>query len=286
MKKQSLRAPIIPLHHYSFLQSEEETKVDDMPMRTIKTLIFTLVNLMGEEILAHTKKISDPENSELIPYLRKLLSTSVEKESNQRDGGVGGSRSMSTKNTAQPPATRLLKGDHEALAEILKKIGQKELTKQGLNELYNFKKQNPQADLEPFLARLSQNFRDYIEDGLKRIAQEKAVSNSGASMSSAAAQSTNTHNDYEKSNGSHDSGRAPHSQYFLDRLKKLREQGGLESSSDITSTVMSVKATSSSSSASSVYRIAATATTTRSINNDQGVEDLKKRLERIKQSDG
>ena len=34
--------------------------------------------------------------------------------------------------------------------EIFKKIGQKELTKVGLQELYNFKVENPHVDLEPF----------------------------------------------------------------------------------------------------------------------------------------
>ena len=56
--------------------------------------------------------------------------------------------------------------------EIFKKIGQKELTKMGLQELYNFKQENPQCDLEPFLAQSSQYFRDYIERGLKKIEEE------------------------------------------------------------------------------------------------------------------
>ena len=64
------------------------------------------------------------------------------------------------------------KSDHEALVEIFKKIGQKELTKMGLQELYNFKQENPQCDLEPFLAQSSQYFRDYIERGLKKIEEE------------------------------------------------------------------------------------------------------------------
>ena len=64
------------------------------------------------------------------------------------------------------------KSDHEALVEIFKKIGQKELTKVGLQELYNFKQENPQCDLEPFLAQSSQYFRDYIERGLKKIEEE------------------------------------------------------------------------------------------------------------------
>ena len=64
------------------------------------------------------------------------------------------------------------KSDHEALVEIFKKIGQKELTKMGFQELINFKQENPQCDLEPFLAQSSQYFRDYIERGLRKIEEE------------------------------------------------------------------------------------------------------------------
>ena len=60
---------------------------------------------------------------------------------------------------------RFTKSDHDALAEIFRKIGQKEMTKQGLQELYNFKQQNPHADLEPFLIKSSEYFRNYIGKG-------------------------------------------------------------------------------------------------------------------------
>ena len=70
---------------------------------------------------------------------------------------------------------RFTKSDHEALVDIFKKIGQKELTKVGilspgysnskrglqvgLQELFSFKQKNPHVDLEPFLAQSSQYFR-------------------------------------------------------------------------------------------------------------------------------
>ncbi|CAB4053900.1 CKAP5 [Lepeophtheirus salmonis] len=63
----------------------------------------------GPDIMNHLGKISDPENSDLVPYLQKLMNCVV--------------------------------GTNEAVEsrEIFKKIGQKEMTKQGLEELYNFK---------------------------------------------------------------------------------------------------------------------------------------------------
>ena len=44
---------------------------------------------------------------------------------------------------------------------------------QGLNDLYDFKKKYPDADLEPFLKKSSNFFQNYIERGLKNIEQER-----------------------------------------------------------------------------------------------------------------
>merc|ERR1719447_1764059 len=107
------------------------------------------------------------------------------------------------------------KSDHEALVEIVKKIGQKELTKIGLQELYNFKQENPQCDLEPFLAQSSQYFRDYIERGLKKIEEEVKQGSKPLVLSD------------------NNPGGAAQPQHlvYLEKLRKLRAQGGLESDS-------------------------------------------------------
>ena len=44
---------------------------------------------------------------------------------------------------------------------------------QGLVELYEFKQKYPDADIDPFLERSSQFFRNYIERGLKNIEVER-----------------------------------------------------------------------------------------------------------------
>ena len=143
------------------------------------------------------------------------------------------------------------KSDHEALVEIFKKIGQKELTKMGLQELYNFKQENPQCDLEPFLAQSSQYFRDYIERGLKKIEEEViitylclTVSTTYATRSVRRASPvfwpTATRHPQQVINGfsiliilqcrSNDlcsGGGQPQHLVYLERLKKLRAAGGL-----------------------------------------------------------
>ena len=92
--------------------------------------------------------------------------------------GVGSQHGTTVNPTsAEKKKIKFSKSDHEALVEIFKKIGQKELTKAGLQELYNFKQENPHVDMEPFLAQSSQYFRDYIERGLRKIEEEVNVHN-------------------------------------------------------------------------------------------------------------
>merc|ERR1712025_1519453 len=95
------------------------------------------------------------------------------------------------------------------------------LTKVGLQELYNFKVENPHVDLEPFLAQSSQYFRDYIERGLKKIEEEvKAPAPSNYTSSGIARPSVLTDNV-----GS--AGGQPQHLVYLERLKRLRAAGGL-----------------------------------------------------------
>merc|ERR1711915_857670 len=141
--------------------------------------------------------------------------------------GVGGENNGVSSNSVKPSSQivpssnekkkipKFSKSDHEALVEIFKKIGQKELTKMGLQELYNFKQENPQCDLEPFLAQSSQYFRDYIERGLKKIEEEVKQGSKPLVLSD------------------NNPGGAAQPQHlvYLEKLRKLRAQGGLESDS-------------------------------------------------------
>jgi len=199
------------LHEFlkAYPSSYWKKQEDDTPMRTVKTVIHTLVKEKGQSILNCLSRVTDPQDSELVPYIRKLLNS-----------GIGGESGIpSRENSAKKRVPKFTKSDHEALAEIFEKIGQKELTKVGLQELYNFKQQNRHADLEPFLAKSSEYFRDYIERGLKSIEQEVRSGGSGipAPISRPSVLSDNRAG----------SGQPTHLMY-LERLKKLRAAGGLD----------------------------------------------------------
>ena len=222
----------------------------DTPLRTVKTVLHTMVKVRGDAILDHLTKINDPHNSELVAYLRKLLNSGIGKENAADHNNIKNGNKPSGSGGKIP---RFSKSDHDALAEIFKKIGQQEQTKQGLQELYNFKQQNPHADLEPFLNKSSTYFRNYIEHGLKSI--EAETKNEGRVLAESAMEN----------NGSTDpqsGGGQPTHMYYLDRLKKLRAQAGLDRGSVAGSSTTS----GIGSSATSHYRISATSSYASSTN--------------------
>lgn len=228
--------------------------------------------------------------------------------------------------TQQKP--RFTKSDHEALAEIFKKIGQKEQTKIGLQELHKFKQQNPQADLEPFLSKSSPYFRNYIERGLKSIDDENKSSygnrfTSQNILADATKDRVNTGmgnpSQNEAITGS--SGPELHNNY-LDKLNMLRKQAGLEAYLDKNGSSSSASSgIGTGSKGSDLYKISSVSNPSRSTNdaerysdnssssstvtlkatyennsmdndyitnegnsNNTDVEDIRKRLERIKHS--
>lgn len=48
---------------------------------------------------------------------------------------------------------------------------------QGLTQLYDFKQQYPEADVQPFLVKSHQFFQEFIEQGLKDIDQARKNQN-------------------------------------------------------------------------------------------------------------
>ena len=54
----------------SYPASYWKAQDDDTPMRTVKTVIHTIVKVQGETVLGCLHKIPDPQASELLPYIR------------------------------------------------------------------------------------------------------------------------------------------------------------------------------------------------------------------------
>lgn len=192
----------------AFPTSSWKERSSDLPLRTIKTILHTLTKMKGNKILSHLTLIDSVENSELEAYLLKILKSGV---------GPGQDNHMSREEIKHK---RLSKNSHDVLAEIFKKIGSKENTVQGLNELYDFKEKNPDADLAPYLKKSSEFFQSYIENGMKTIAQERRRGIKKASVSSSHQSSIpNSHSaPTEELNPS----------FYRERLRHLRMMCGLD----------------------------------------------------------
>ena len=97
---------------------------------------------------------------------------------------------------------------------------------QGLAQLYEFKQRYPDADIEPFLSRSSDFFKNYIERGLKFIEEKKRKELAQGLMS------PENNNPDEEQPIDVPSGPEPgvNPDAYIERLKKLRALAGLESS--------------------------------------------------------
>ncbi|XP_043263019.1 protein mini spindles [Colletes gigas] len=130
----------------------------DTPLRTIKTILHSMTRVKGSTILSHLTRINNTKESELHSYLIRLIAV------------IKSSNSGKTQE-------HLSKFTHQQLSEIFKKIGSKEHTREGLMQLYDFKLQYPEADVQPFLVKSHQFFQDFIEQGLRDIDQARKNQN-------------------------------------------------------------------------------------------------------------
>ncbi|KAF0040869.1 hypothetical protein F2P81_006767 [Scophthalmus maximus] len=159
---------LLDVHNFMKVFPKEKLKQlkSDVPHRTLKTLLHTLCKLTGPKILDHLSMIENRNESELEAHLRRVV---------KHSGNLSGLKSdRGTEKTGLYTEDRMSKAKvSDILSEIFKKIGSKENTKEGLTELYEFKQKYSDADLEPFLKYTSQFFQSYVERGLRMIESER-----------------------------------------------------------------------------------------------------------------
>ncbi|XP_033322448.2 msps cytoskeleton-associated protein 5 isoform X2 [Megalopta genalis] len=142
----------------------------DTPLRTIKTILHSMTRIKGSTILSHLTRINNTNESELHTYLVRLIATFKPDE-------INNPRTMIKSSNSGKAQEHLSKFTHQQLSEIFKKIGSKEHTQEGLIQLYDFKLQYPEADVQPFLIKSHQFFQDFIEQGLRDIDQARKNQN-------------------------------------------------------------------------------------------------------------
>ncbi|KZC12217.1 Cytoskeleton-associated protein 5 [Dufourea novaeangliae] len=147
-----------------------KTRKSDTPLRTIKTILHSMTRMKGSTILSHLTRINNTNESELHLYLIRLIATFKPDE-------INNPRTMVKSSNSGKAQEHLSKFTHQQLSEIFKKIGSKEHTQEGLMQLYDFKLQYPEADVQPFLVKSHQFFQDFIEQGLRDIDQARKNQN-------------------------------------------------------------------------------------------------------------
>ncbi|KAK5620752.1 Cytoskeleton associated protein 5 [Crenichthys baileyi] len=159
---------LLDVHNFMKVFPKEKLKQlkTDVPHRTLKTLCHTLCKLTGSKILDHLSMIENRNESELEAYLRRAV---------KHSGNLSGMKSdRGNEKITHGTDDRMSKAKvSDILSEIFKKIGSKENTKEGLTELYEYKQKYSDADLEPFLKNTSQFFQSYVERGLRVIESER-----------------------------------------------------------------------------------------------------------------
>ncbi|XP_067444811.1 cytoskeleton-associated protein 5 isoform X1 [Thunnus thynnus] len=209
---------LLDVHNFMKVFPKEKLKQlkSDVPHRTLKTLLHTLCKLTGAKILDHLSMIENRNESELEAHLRRVV---------KHSGNLSGLKSdRGNEKTGLHTEDRMSKTKvSDILTEIFKKIGSKENTKEGLTELYEYKQKYSDVDLEPFLKNTSQFFQSYVERGLRMIESEregKARIQTSAVIPQHGADSNLSSNNEELKPA-----------VYYERLKILRQRQGLENTS-------------------------------------------------------
>ncbi|XP_073327582.1 cytoskeleton-associated protein 5 isoform X2 [Pagrus major] len=209
---------LLDVHNFMKVFPKEKLKQlkSDVPHRTLKTLLHTLCKLTGAKILDHLSMIENRNESELEAHLRRVV---------KHSGNLSGLKSdRGNEKTGLRTEDRMSKAKvSDILSEIFKKIGSKENTKEGLTELYEYKQKYSDADLEPFLKNTSQFFQSYVERGLRVIESEregKARIQTSAVIPQHGVDSSLSSNNEELKPA-----------VYYERLKILRQRQGLENTS-------------------------------------------------------
>ncbi|XP_070827675.1 cytoskeleton-associated protein 5 isoform X1 [Chaetodon trifascialis] len=209
---------LLDVHNFMKVFPKEKLKQlkSDVPHRTLKTLLHTLCKLTGAKILDHLSMIENRNESELEAHLRRVV---------KHSGNLSGLKSdRGNEKSGLRTEDRMSKAKvSDILSEIFKKIGSKENTKEGLTELYEYKQKYSDADVEPFLKNTSQFFQSYVERGLRLIESEREgkarIQTSTVIPQHGVESSLSTNNEELKP------------AVYYERLKILRQRQGLENTS-------------------------------------------------------
>nr|XP_024218942.1 protein mini spindles [Halyomorpha halys] len=150
-----------------------KNKEADVPLRTVKTVLHTMVKTRGTEVRDIVERMPDiSKDSELYTYIKKVIKH-LKVEEHSKD--VTACKENEPRNIINP-TPRISKETQDELSEIFRMIGDFEETSQGMKRLFAFKKSHPEADVQPFLSKATPQFQQYIRRGLQALEQQQLES--------------------------------------------------------------------------------------------------------------
>lgn len=110
---------------------------------------------------------------------------------------------------------------HDQVSNIFKLISDKETSKLGLKQLYEFKEKHPEVDIQPFLRGASPYFQTFINDGLADLQRS-----SQNSTNNNHANETMDNDDKQMRNQA--DGNPNNPDYWMQKLNMYRVRGKLQ----------------------------------------------------------
>jgi cytoskeleton-associated protein 5 len=194
------------------MRTNDKLPFEDLPLRTVKTILHELVQAQNLTVLTHLSLIPEPEESFVVSYLRAMLAAkgfSPEQVSHMlspvespdamqvdevaKDECAVEGQDKSPMEVCASGPTQLSVSEIECyLREVCTQICSRPDTRLGLQQLYEFRKAHPyaQGQISAFLSSLGDFFHKYISRALERLdmeQQQRMQAGTAASFGSASA---------------------------------------------------------------------------------------------------
>lgn len=181
------------------MRSNEGLAFQDLPLRTVKTILHEIVQHCGIKVLDELSLIPDPEDSFVLSYLKAMLQArgiseqeinhhlksndNLDMDVDQTEFSADVEMNVDS-SELQPLESHSKELSSEQIAvflrEVCSQICSKPDTRLGLQQLYEFRAAHPYAleQINQFLVGLGDFFHKYISRSLERIEVERIQANS------------------------------------------------------------------------------------------------------------
>ena len=180
-----------------FPSSSWHARTSDLPLRTIKTMLFHLAKARQAHIIDDLREIRVADDADIKTYIMKLFKNDFQL-SNQSTNSVvsptSSSRSTVKGESLIPPSTAgssaaattaaITRDISEQLGAMIKRISQPDTSKEALRDLHDFLQLHPDIDLNKYFRNSSGKLQAYIEDNLRTLDRERHTTTTTTTTSS------------------------------------------------------------------------------------------------------